>query len=238
VLSYLGSASLGLYAVTGLGGNFAYGLLAQSGNAIAPHIAAAMGKGGDSPQVMEKYLVKPTVLFAYASVVLLVPVFFGVPLLVEMFLPKFLDGLLAFYFFLPGMFFLSITITANSILNVILIAAVAAASTLAYAVYGLSIVAVTATYVLPCRRQRAIFLVDTVMPFAYAILVCVGAFWVGHIVFPARAFFRAGLQFLLFAASIVPMFFWLNRRLEFAKEIRPILHDVKKRIMSIIPGTA
>ena len=121
ILNYLGPTFLGYYGVTGLGGNFVCGLLMQAGSAMGPHMAEEMGRSGDSPKALEKFLVKPTILFAYASVTLLTPLFFGIPLLVELLLPKFIKGLPAFYLFIPGLFFLAITITANNILNLILI---------------------------------------------------------------------------------------------------------------------
>ena len=46
ILALLGAANLGYYGITALGGTFVYGLLAQAGNAINPHIAAELGKGG------------------------------------------------------------------------------------------------------------------------------------------------------------------------------------------------
>lgn len=121
IISLLGPASLGCYAVTGLGGNALYGLVSQAGSAISPHMPGELGRNNDFAPCLKKYLVKPTVLFSYIMLALLMILAIVVPLIVLKFLPKYILGIKAFYCFLPGFFFLGIILTANNILNIVLI---------------------------------------------------------------------------------------------------------------------
>ncbi|HKR10325.1 MAG TPA: polysaccharide biosynthesis C-terminal domain-containing protein, partial [Gemmatimonadaceae bacterium] len=106
-----------------LGGTFVYGLLAQAGNAINPHIAAELGKGGvgDAAERLRPYLVAPTRVFAALSATFLSVLAFAVPPLVQLWLPQYTPGIPAFLFYIPGFFFLSIALTAGNILNGVLI---------------------------------------------------------------------------------------------------------------------
>lgn len=122
ILNKLGSEQLGFYGVTALGGGFMYGLLAQAGSAIAPHMIEDMGRMEDDAHCLEKYLVKPTLLFASASVLAILALEFIMPVLVTFWVPKYIPGLMAFALFLPGYFFLSIVLTGSNILQIILIA--------------------------------------------------------------------------------------------------------------------
>jgi O-antigen/teichoic acid export membrane protein len=118
----LGTAALGYYGVTTLGGSSMYGLLAQAGSAISPHIAADFGRHGDDPAALERYLVRPTLIFACVAAVLSVGLMFVIPPLVKLLLPRYVPGLPAFYAYVPGFYFLATLLTANNIVNVILIA--------------------------------------------------------------------------------------------------------------------
>lgn len=121
IIQELGSASLGYYAITGLGGNALYGFLSQAGSAMSPHIVEESGRNVGVPERLEKYLVRPTLLFAYVSAILLLFVAAAVPMLVRTFVPKYLPGVSAFYAFVPGFFFLAITLTAGNILALLMI---------------------------------------------------------------------------------------------------------------------
>lgn len=121
ILGLLGAVNLGYYAITSMGGNSLYGLLAQAGAVMLPHIVEETGKHEKDFSVFEKYLIKPTVYLAYLSTLMLLLLYFIIPAIVESWLTEYVPGLSAFYLFIPGFFFLSIIITANNILNVILI---------------------------------------------------------------------------------------------------------------------
>jgi O-antigen/teichoic acid export membrane protein len=120
VLNLLGAASLGYYGITSFGGAPVYRLLAQAGSCMGPHMVEDLGRSGDSPQSLLKYLIKPTLIFSYISVLLITGLVLVVPFFVEWMLPRYLPGILAFYVFTAGFFFLSIIITANNILNGVL----------------------------------------------------------------------------------------------------------------------
>ena len=122
VLSVLGATSLGYYAVTGLGGGIVYALMAQAGSAMSPHISAEMGRSRDSPQSLERFLVAPTIIFAFLSTFAIAVLIIVIPALVTLWLPKYSPGLGAFLIYIPGFYFLAIIITANTILTLILIA--------------------------------------------------------------------------------------------------------------------
>ena len=122
VLNLLGAASLGYYGITSFGGASVYRLLAKAGSSMSPHMVEEMGRNNDDPQSLLKYLCKPTLLFSYISIILITFLIFVVSFLVEWILPRYLQGIRAFYIFTPGFFFLSVILTANNILNLILIA--------------------------------------------------------------------------------------------------------------------
>lgn len=119
ILNRLGSEQLGFYGVTVLGGSFMYGILAQSGSAMLPHMVEDIGRNNDDPHCLKKYLIKPTLIFASASVIMILALQFVIPLIVTYWVPKYLPGLSAFYFFIPGYFFLSIILAAGNIVQVI-----------------------------------------------------------------------------------------------------------------------
>jgi O-antigen/teichoic acid export membrane protein len=121
IITFLGVAGLGYYSVVAMGGSFLYMLLAQASSALLPHMVEHIGENNDSAQSLEKYLIKPTIIFSYMSSIFLIILFFTLPLLVEIMLPKYIPGLYAFYVFLPSFFFLSIVLTSNNILYLILI---------------------------------------------------------------------------------------------------------------------
>lgn len=121
IVTLLGAASLGLYGITGLGGNFLYGILSQAGNAMSPHIAAAMGRSGGDATQLESFLRRPTIAFAFASAFAIMMLAVLVPPFVMLVVPKYSAGIPAFYLFVPGFFFLGTILTANNILNMVLI---------------------------------------------------------------------------------------------------------------------
>jgi O-antigen/teichoic acid export membrane protein len=251
ILFALSTVSLGYYGITGLGGNSVYGFLAQAGSAMAPHMAADMGRSGDSPASLERYLIKPTLYFGTAAACLTLSLFFVIPPLVRRLIPQFVPGIPAFYAYVPGFFFLAIIITANNVVNLVLIArkrqrmffgvqvisllcevglgllfirlgwgivGVAAASTLAYAVYGCTTLLLACLFVLtPGATVR--FMAAALMPILYcgalaaAILSTTASWTAGPIVF-------AGVQLAAYAVGCLPLLFWLNRRAPFVDDVR------------------
>jgi O-antigen/teichoic acid export membrane protein len=121
ILRMLGSVYLGYYGITALGGATVYGLLSQAGSTMGPHIVEDFAKSGDSPSVLGKYLIKPTLIFSYISTFLISNLIIFVPYFVSLFLPKYQPGINSFYLMIPGFFFLSIILTASNILSIILI---------------------------------------------------------------------------------------------------------------------
>jgi O-antigen/teichoic acid export membrane protein len=122
ILGYLGTEALGFYGVTALGGNLLYGLISQAGSAMSPHVLATMGRTNDAPEALKPFLVKPTLIFAHLIAGGILVLAFVVPPFVQLWLPRYLPGLNAFYLFIPGFFFLGITLSANNLLNGILMA--------------------------------------------------------------------------------------------------------------------
>lgn len=122
VLNLLGAVHLGYYAITSMGGNSLYGLLTQAGTVMLPHMVEDSGRFENDFTVLEKYLIKPTIYLAYLSILMILFLVIFIPVIVDVWLTEYRLGLLAFYFFVPGFFFLSIIISANNILSVILVA--------------------------------------------------------------------------------------------------------------------
>lgn len=199
IVSLLGATSLGYYGVTTLGGAVVYGLLAQAGSAMGPHITVEMGRNDDRAASLARFLVAPTIAFAYVSAFAISALIVVIPALVILLLPQYVPGLRAFLVYVPGYFFMSIILTANTILTLVLIArrkqrialfiqgaaiaieaglgflmvriglglpGVAAASTIAYAFYGVSILWLAATQVLGGRAHAAGFVLRVMTPAA------------------------------------------------------------------------
>jgi O-antigen/teichoic acid export membrane protein len=122
ILNRLGAEQLGYYGVTVLGGSFIYGILAQAGSTMVPHIIEDLSRNEDNPRALKKYLIKPTLVFASVSVLMILALLFIIPVIVTYWVPKYLPGLPAFYFFIPGYFFLSIILSAGNIMQAILVA--------------------------------------------------------------------------------------------------------------------
>lgn len=122
ILSWLGSASLGYYGIVSFGGGSLYKMLAQAGGAMSPHIVEDVGKNDGSLSETKKYLVKPTILFSGAISIIIIGLASVMPFFVQIYLPKYIPGLPAFWLYVPGFFFLSIILTANNIFTLALIA--------------------------------------------------------------------------------------------------------------------
>jgi len=262
VLNLLGVASLGYYGITSFGGASVYRLLAQAGGSMGPHMVEEMGRNNDAPQSLLKYLTKPTLIFSYISIILITFLIFVMSFLVEWMLPRYLPGMLAFYVFTPGFFFLSIILTANNMLNLILIArkqqrfvvyiqyiaivievflaillvqfgwnivGVALASALTCAFYGLSILYLAAHYVILDQRERFRFLRSVLMPFIYALAVVPSVLWLGKQLIPGSSLGRLALQCALIALLYSPLFYYLNKKIDFMKEMGPFITSVRIR---------
>lgn len=265
ILNKLGSEQLGYYGVTVLGGSFMYGLLAQAGSAIAPHMVEEMGRKEDDPRSLEKYLIKPTLFFASASVLIILALEFVIPVLVTYWVPKYLPGLPAFYLFLPGYFFLSIILTGTNILQVILIskkrqqlmiyiqlgavlfevlfglyflnlgwgiAGVALSSSLAYAFYGITILAMTGNFVLGENSQRIRFLAEVIGLFLLGLILYFGIDWIGRAIAGDQLIIRAIIQLLCCGLAGIPILFWLDRRVKIISDIVPFINSLKTKFLS------
>lgn len=122
VLNLLGPVYLGYYAVTNMGGSSLYGLMAQAASVTLPHMVEETDQYRNNYGIFEKYMIKPSIYYAYLAALMVIFLVFAIPSLVDVWLPKYVPGLLAFYLFVPGFFFLGINIFASNILNVILVA--------------------------------------------------------------------------------------------------------------------
>jgi O-antigen/teichoic acid export membrane protein len=249
ILFLLGTVSLGYYGVTGLGGSSVYGFLAQAGSAMSPHMAAEMGRSADAPSALGRYLLKPTLFFATAAAFFTLSLMFIVPLIVRRFIPHYAPGIPAFYAYVPGFFFLAIIITANNIVNLVLIArkrqrmflyvqglalicevgfgylfirvgwgivGVAAASTLAYALYGGTTLILACTLVFPAKVSLR-FIADVMTPIIYCGAIAAGILWTTA-AWHADSISTTALQLTLYAVGGVPLLLWLNRRAPFFEE--------------------
>jgi O-antigen/teichoic acid export membrane protein len=121
ILKLLGNEYLGYYGLTALGGTFIYGILSQAGSTIGPHIVSDYAKFNESPFALKKYLLKPTFIFSHFSIILIILLFLIIPIFVNLFLHKYQLGITAFYFMIPGFYFLSLILTATNIVSIILV---------------------------------------------------------------------------------------------------------------------
>lgn len=266
IISFLGSASLGYYGVAWLAGNVLYGLVSQAGCAISPHITENFGKVNDSTTELRKYLLKPTILFSYLMSVLLMLLVFSLPPLALLFLPQYAPGLRAFYFLIPGFFFLGIILTANNILNLILISkkrqrwivyfqiiaiiikiglglwfiklgwnisGVALASTLAYVVYGGTILYWASHYVLSDYKERLGFLGEVIAPFIIVIIASGLIYWLGQKIIPQHLALRSATQLFLCILSIISLVIRLNRKTGVFGDIKPIISALALRVQGV-----
>ena len=215
IVLMLGASTLGYYGVTTLGGSSMYGLLAQAGSAMSPHMAVEFGRSGDDPSSLERYLVRPTLVFATVAAVLSIGLIFVIPPLVKLVLPRYVAGLPAFHAYVPGFFFLATIITANNIVNLILIArkrqrlfiyaqcvAVAAEIVLAVAAirtgFGITGVAIAST------TAYAIYALSTVTMAAWFVFDDAGR---------VTAFVIDVLKPLLYTSVTAALIIWITRPL-------------------------
>ncbi len=112
----MGPSSLGMYAVTGLGGGFVYGLIHRAASAMSPHLPETLGSHDNDPRSLEPFLLKPTLVFSCILCCLLMPLTLAIGPVVTHFLPKYAGGIEAFYCFIPGYFFWGVILSANNVL--------------------------------------------------------------------------------------------------------------------------
>lgn len=215
ILSLLGAASLGYYGITSFGGNSVYRLLAQAGGSIGPHMVEEMGRNNDAPPSLLKYLTKPTLIFAYISIILITFMIFAVSFLVELMVPRYLPGMLAFYVFTPGFFFLSIILTANNILNLILIDR--GHQRLVIYIQGIAILIEAFLAVIFIQFGWNIAGVALASTLSYA-FYCLSILYFAarYVILDQRVRFRflgSVLMPFIYALSVVPSVFWLGKQL-------------------------
>ncbi len=265
ILNWLGAEQLGYYGVTVLGGSFMYGFLAQAGTTMIPHIIEDLSRSEDDFHSLKKYLIKPTFVFATASVLVILTLLFVIPVIVTYWVPKYLPGLPAFYFFIPGYFFLSIILTAGNIMQTILvqrkrlrllvyiqmgaviveilfgllfifngfgIAGVALSSTLAYAFYGIIVLALAAFHVLQTGKEKLSFLVEVFCLFMSGLILFFVIKWIGTTLGGDRLIYQAIIQILCCGLVTIPILAWLNKRVQIMADIMPLLASMKAKLFS------
>ncbi|HYK02988.1 MAG TPA: oligosaccharide flippase family protein [Thermoanaerobaculia bacterium] len=200
--SLLGAVALGYYGLTTLGGNALFGLLRQAGGALSPHIVAEMGRSRDDLRALDRFLRPPTIVFAYAGAALMSALMIGVPTLVRAYLPKYIPGIDAFYWYVPGFFFLGIILTANNILNLHLIATEQRRIAIFIQLAAIAVEAGGA--VLLIRLGLGIAGVAMASTASYVFYGCFVLWWAARFVIPER---RIRLAF--FGAVALPFFYAL-----------------------------
>ena len=261
ILSVLGARSLGYYAVTGLGGGIVYGLLSQAGSAMSPHISAEMGRSRDSPAALERFLVGPTLTFAYASAFAIAVLVIVIPALVTLWLPRYTPGVGAFLIYVPGFFFLGIISTASTILTLALIArrmqrlvlyiqagaigleaglafvllqsgsgikGAALASTVAYGVYGVAVLAMAAKEVFGSRAAGLRFVSRALVPFVAFIPTLVLAHIVSSAIFDGNLAGAVAAQLVVLAAVTAGLVPTANRQLQ----LRALFVEMRRSVFA------
>jgi len=255
ILVQLGKESLGAYGITTLATTVCYGFVAQAGSALSPHIAEEMGKRPDCPEAMEKFLVKPTLVFGALSALAIIFAVSFLPLFVEVALPKYSGGVSSFIYFAPGLYFLALTLSANNILNLILIQrsqqrvvvyiqlimiavkvslslwlislgwalpGVALASSITYFVYGLTIVTLSATLVIPSSKHRCRFLVHVMSPF-FILLASLLAVECSEVLRIDSTISRICFNACICGLSTVVVLLWLDRQMGLFQQVRTMI---------------
>ena len=263
ILGYLGTEALGYYGVTALGGNLLFGLISQAGSAMGPHMLATMGRTDNAPEALRPYLVKPTLIFGHLIAGGILLLAFVIPPFVRLWLPQYLPGLNAFYLFIPGFFFLGITLSANNLLNGILmvrrrqriaigiqvsavmlelgvgflmirggmgIAGVALASTVAYAAYGIAVVAAASLYILQDARARTAFILRTLVPLGWATIVGIAVYTFGITVLSESPFVALAVEPGLAGILYLPLLLRLLRDDEIRETTSGLISSLRRRV--------
>lgn len=103
------------------------------------------------------------------------------------------------------------------------IAGAAFASTLAYAVYGISLVVFAANVVIESRAERRTFLANVAAPVVYTLLVPAAAVLLARSVAPLGGMRQVVFQAALLCAGGIPLGFWLERRAGIVSELGGML---------------
>jgi hypothetical protein len=263
----LGVESLGFYGITTYASSTFYPFVAIAGSTFLPHIIDALGRSQDHAPALEKYLLKPTLMFSYISAWGIMAVSAVIPLFVRFWSPKYIPGIPAFYAFIPGIFFLSIIILANNTLVTVLgtqnrqrvavavqaisvaikagltimfislgwdLFGVGLASTLAYAIYGVTILWMAARQVMPERGSRIRFILNTLVPGIYCLAATPLIIWLASGLFVNQVVLRMLTLLVLTVFAGLPMLWALNRQVDFKSELGPLVTEFKQKILSRI----
>ncbi|HRY85803.1 MAG TPA: oligosaccharide flippase family protein [Candidatus Omnitrophota bacterium] len=111
----LGFYDAGLYSIAMMCSNYIFTLPMMFSHVVYPNLMESFGKTGDSRQVLG-YLTKPILVFS-----VMVPFFCGLaiflmPIITQLFLPKFIPGLPAMAIYLIGIYFMLMGQFANNYL--------------------------------------------------------------------------------------------------------------------------
>ena len=230
---------------------------------MGPHITVEMGRSADRADSLRKFLVAPTIAFAYVSAFAISVLIVAIPGLVIVLLPQYIPGLRAFLVYVPGFFFMSIILTANTILTLVLIArrkqrialfvqggaiaieaalafvmvegglglpGVAAASTIAYAFYGVSILWLAAIEVLGGSANAAGFVMQVITPAA----IMFPAMIMTHVaigrLMPNHLFGGIALQLVVLALLATILLRSLNKQVVVRTVAMDFWHSVRGRV--------
>lgn len=112
----LGFYEVGLYSIALMASNAILSLPMMMSHIVSPNLLEAYGEGNENRARVIPYLEKPVFLLAVLNPFLCGFAFAGIPLLVEVFLKKFIPGLGCMKIYLAGTFFLLIGQFANNFL--------------------------------------------------------------------------------------------------------------------------
>jgi len=116
IARYLGFASLGMYTLGSMATQYVYSLPNMFSHVWYPNMQQDYGRKGGTPEGIKSYLLTPVFGFSILCPFLAGMAIFGITLLAQVFLPKYLPGLPAMKIYLIGTFFLLIGSFAYSYL--------------------------------------------------------------------------------------------------------------------------
>jgi|GEM_PF-4595366 O-antigen/teichoic acid export membrane protein len=109
----LGLKALGIYSLATMVSSSMWRLPTSFSVILFPRLQEKYGRENDDEKSLIKYIVFPTYVMTYLLPLLFFLVYFWFPVLIEVFLPKYLDGLSAMKIILLGTYFLCLNVTAS-----------------------------------------------------------------------------------------------------------------------------
>jgi O-antigen/teichoic acid export membrane protein len=241
VLNILGIEQLGLYTIALIANGIIYSVTNSISNVLYPRMQEAYGKSGIS-DTMRSYVIRPSLIMAVLLPAMIGILYFLIPMVVNLLIPKFELGIVAFkVIILSGYFFAMVNMSTGYLISsgkqkflvlinvVVLTLIVGIAAMLDTHNWGLGGIALaTGTGYFACFlivsiyvlrhwadwNQTIIFLKDTTLPFflSLVLILIIDNYWHSSPIGNAERIFDSMLQLSIFLVLYMPCIILSDRK--------------------------